>query len=205
MKKVIVSLLVLAFVALAATGTVSAQCAAKPATSTSAATVCAQCTSCMTSTCCSCCCPTTCCCPTVACCVVTQCCAVKTVWAMPVWKPVYKAMPAVVTPAVVTPAVVTPTVAVAAKGGAAAAGEGSSASSITQVSKQSITTGAINVNGTIVVPRGTAFDDIGNGVSLSNSATSTASSSQVNVVLNHVNINPAVAWDNSTANSTTTE
>ena len=191
MKKVIVSLLVLAFVALAATGTVSAQCAAKPATSTSAATVCAQCTSCMTSTCCSCCCPTTCCCPTVACCVVTQCCAVKTVWAMPVWKPVYKAMPAVVTPAVVTPAVVTPTVAVAAKGGAAAAGEGSSASSITQVSKQSITTGAINVNGT------------DNSVYLYNENSQTATSSQVNVVLNHVNINPAVAWDNSTASTVT--
>ncbi len=45
MKKVIVSLLVLAFVALAATGTVSAQCAAK-ATTTSVATTCAQCTSC---------------------------------------------------------------------------------------------------------------------------------------------------------------
>ena len=192
MKKVIVSLLVLAFVALAATGTVSAQCAAKPATTTSAATVCAQCTSCMTSTCCSCCCPTTCCCPTVACCVVTQCCAVKTVWAMPVWKPVYKAMPAVVTkPAVVTPTVATPAVAVAAKGGAAAAGVGSSASSITQVSKQSINTGAITVNGT------------GNTVELYNENSQTATSSQVNVALNHVNINPAVAWDNSTASTTT--
>jgi Zn finger protein HypA/HybF involved in hydrogenase expression len=51
MKKVIVSLLVLAFVALAATGTVSAQCAAKT-TTTSVATTCAQCTSCQkTSTC----------------------------------------------------------------------------------------------------------------------------------------------------------
>jgi hypothetical protein len=191
MKKVIVSLLVLAFVALAATGTVSAQCAAKPATSTSAATVCAQCTSCVTSTCCTSCCPTTCCCPTVACCVVTQCCEVKTIAAMPVWKPVYKAMPAVATPAV----------AVAAKGGAAAAGEGSSASSITQVNTQSITTGAITVNGTTVA------DGVGQplpgGVSLSNYATSTASSSQVNIVLNHVNINPAVALDNSTATTTT--
>ncbi|MGA3200038.1 MAG: hypothetical protein ABSD89_11635 [Halobacteriota archaeon] len=186
MKKVIVSLLVLAFVALAATGTVSAQCAAKPATSTSAATVCAQCTSCVTSTCCTSCCPTTCCCPTVACCVVTQCCEVRTIAAVPVFKPVYKAMPAVVTSAVATPAV-----AVAAKGGAAAAGEGSSASSITQVSKQSISTGAINVNGT------------DNTVNLYNENSQTASSSQVNVVLNHVNINPAVAWDNSTATTTT--
>ena len=41
MKKVVISLLVLAFVALAATGTVSAQCAAK-ATTTSVATTCAQ-------------------------------------------------------------------------------------------------------------------------------------------------------------------
>jgi len=193
MKKVIVSLLVLAFVALAATGTVSAQCAAKPATSTSAATVCAQCTSCVTSTCCSCACPTTCCCPTVACCVVTQCCEVKTIAAMPVWKTIYTAMPAVATPAV----------AVAAKGGAAAAGEGSSGSSITQVNTQSITTGAITVNGTTLVPTGPASDDIGNGVSVSNSATSTASSSQVNVVLNHVTINPAVALDNSTASTVT--
>jgi hypothetical protein len=192
MKKVIVSLLVLAFVALAATGTVSAQCAAKPATSTSAATVCAQCTSCVTSTCCSCACPTTCCCPTVACCVVTQCCEVKTIAAMPVWKTIYTAMPAVATPAV----------AVAAKGGAAAAGEGSSASSITQANTQSISTGAITVNGTTIVSTGTAFDD-GNGVSINNSATSTASSSQVNVVLNHVTINPAVALDNSTASTVT--
>jgi hypothetical protein len=105
---------------------------------------------------------------------------------MPVFKPVYKAMPAVVTSAVATPAV-----AVAAKGGAAAAGEGSSASSITQVSKQSITTGAINVNGTY------------NSVTISNDNSQSASSSQVNVVLNHVNINPAVAWDNSTATTTT--
>src|SRR5271157_18964 len=86
MKKVIVSLLVLAFVALAATGTVSAQCAAKT-TTTNVATTCAQCTSCTTSTCCCCPCPVTCCCPTVACCVVTQCCEVKEVkemHAMPV-------------------------------------------------------------------------------------------------------------------------
>ena len=49
MKKVIVSLLELVFVALAATGTVSAKCAAK-ATTTSVATTRAQCTSCTTST-----------------------------------------------------------------------------------------------------------------------------------------------------------
>ena len=187
MKKVIVSLLVLAFVALAATGTVSAQCAAKPATTTSAATVCAQCTSCMTSTCCSCCCPTTCCCPTVACCVVTQCCEVKTVAVMPVWKPVYKAMPAVVTPTVATPAV-----AVAAKGGAAAAGVGSSASSITQVSKQSNSVGSITASGNATVY-----------LDQSNTNTQTATSTQTNVVLNNVNINPAVAWENSTASTVT--
>ena len=79
MKKVVVSLLVLAFVALAATGTVSAQCAAKTTTSTCAATTCAQATSCTTSTCCCCPCPVTCCCPAVTCCVVTQCCEVKEV------------------------------------------------------------------------------------------------------------------------------
>ena len=49
MKKVIVSLLDLVFVALAATGTVSAQCAAK-ATTTSVGATRAQCTSCTTST-----------------------------------------------------------------------------------------------------------------------------------------------------------
>ena len=79
MKKVIVSLLVIAFVALAATGTVSAQCAAKTTTSTCAATTCAQATSCTTSTCCCCPAPVTCCCPAVSCCVVTQCCEVKEV------------------------------------------------------------------------------------------------------------------------------
>ena len=112
---------------------------------------------------------------------------------MPVWKTIYTAMPAVATPAV----------AVVAKGGAAAAGEGSSASAITQVNTQSITTGAITVNGTTLVPTGPASDDIGNGVSISNYATSTASSSQTNVVLNHVTINGAVALDNSTASTTT--
>jgi hypothetical protein len=110
---------------------------------------------------------------------------------MPVWKTIYKAMPAVATPAA----------AVAAKGGAAAAGEGSSASSISQVNTQSITTGAITVNGTTIA------DGVGapipRGVSISNSAASTASSSQTNVVLNHVTINGAVALDNSTATTTT--
>ena len=134
MKKVIVSLLVLAFVALAATGTVSAQCAAKPATTTSVATTCAQCTSCTTSTCCNCACPTTSCCPTVACCVVKQCCEVKTVKAMPAWTPVWKPAPVVVKPAVVTPAA-----AVAVKGVA-------SASSASSTQTQSVTiTGNSNV------------------------------------------------------------
>ena len=198
MKKVIVSLLVLAFVALAATGTVSAQCAAKATTSTSEATVCAQCTSCVTSTCCSCSCPaaTTSCCPTVACCVVTQCCEVKTVAMMPVWKPVYKAMPAVVTPAVVTP-----TAAVATKGAAAASG-----SSQASVSKQTIVQNNVQVanlqnstGATVTFGRLPPTDDSTSGA-LQTGQSNTASNT--NVVIMSVNINTAVAWDNATANAT---
>ena len=79
MKKIAISLLVLALVAaFSATGVVSAAtCAAT--TTTCAATTSAQCTSCTTSTCCCCPAPVTCCCPVVTCCVVTKCCEVKTV------------------------------------------------------------------------------------------------------------------------------
>jgi putative intracellular protease/amidase len=80
MKKIAISLLVLALVAaFSATGVVSAAtCAAT--TTTCAATTSAQCTSCTTSTCCCCPCPVvTCCCPVVTCCVVTKCCEVKEV------------------------------------------------------------------------------------------------------------------------------
>ena len=79
MKKIAISLLVLALVAaFSATGVVSAAtCAAT--TTTCAATTSAQCTSCTTSTCCCCPAPVTCCCPVVTCCVVTKCCEVKEV------------------------------------------------------------------------------------------------------------------------------
>ena len=187
MKKVIVSLLVLAFMALAATGTVSAQCAAKVTTSTCAATTCAQCTSCVTSTCCSSCCPTTCCCPTVACCVVTQCCEVKAVWAMPVWKPVYKQCLAVVTPAA----------AVAAKGGAAASASGNSqAAASTQTIIQTNTQSVTGDNNTV---RGLPFDDgaasapIQTGTGQSNTAVNS------NIVIKDIITSPAVAWGNATA------
>jgi len=78
MKKIAISLLVLALVAaFSATGVVSA---ATCGATTAATTTSAQCTSCTTSTCCCCPCPVvTCCCPVVTCCVVTKCCEVKEV------------------------------------------------------------------------------------------------------------------------------
>jgi hypothetical protein len=105
---------------------------------------------------------------------------------MPVWKPVYKAMPAVVTPAVVTPAVVTPTAAVATKGAAAASG-----SSQASVSKQTI----IQNNNQIA----NLQNSTGATVTFA-SQQNTASNS--NVVIKSVNISPAVAFDNATANAT---
>lgn len=80
MKKIAISLLVLALVAaFSATGVVSAAtCAAT--TTACPSTTSAACTSCVTSTCCCCPCPVvTCCCPVVTTCVVTKCCEVKTV------------------------------------------------------------------------------------------------------------------------------
>jgi len=79
MKKIAISLLVLALVAaFSATGVVSAAtCAAT--TTACPSTTSAACTSCTTSTCCCCPCPVvTCCCPVVTTCVVTKCCEVKT-------------------------------------------------------------------------------------------------------------------------------
>ena len=171
MKKVIVSLLVLAFVALAATGTVSAQCAAK-ATTTSVATTCAQCTSCTTSTCCTCACPVTSCCPTVACCVVTQCCAVKTV-AMPVWTPVVKTM-AVWKP--YEPVVVKPaanSASAAAKGGLTASAASTAATQTITQTQSAVITGNYN---NVTFASQTANNEV------------------------HTTINTAVAWGtNSTA------
>jgi hypothetical protein len=100
---------------------------------------------------------------------------------MPVWKPVYKAMPAVVTPAVVTP-----TAAVATKGAAAASG-GSQAS----VSKQTIIQNNVQIANLQNSTGGTVtFDG-----SQSNTATNT------NTVIKSLNVNAAVAWDNGTANA----
>ncbi len=78
MKKIAISLLVLALVAaFSATGVVSAAtCAAT--TTACPSTTSAQCTSCVTSTCCCCPCPVVTCCPVVTTCVVTKCCEVKT-------------------------------------------------------------------------------------------------------------------------------
>src|SRR5665647_556757 len=82
MKKIAISLLVLALVAaFSATGVVSAAtCAAT--TTTSATTTSAQCTSCTTAAVCCCPCPVVTCCPVVTTCVVTKCCEVKVVKAM---------------------------------------------------------------------------------------------------------------------------
>jgi len=79
MKKIAISLLVLALVAaFSATGVVSADtCAAT--TTTCATTTSAQCTSTATAACCCCPCPVVTCCPVVTTCVVTKCCEVKTV------------------------------------------------------------------------------------------------------------------------------
>ena len=83
MKKIAISLLVLALVAaFSATGVVSAAtCAAT--TTTSATTTSAQCTSCTTAAVCCCPCPVVTCCPVVTTCVVTKCCEVKVVKAAP--------------------------------------------------------------------------------------------------------------------------
>jgi len=98
---------------------------------------------------------------------------------MPVWKPVYKPVYKAM-PAVVTPAVVTPTAAVATKGAAAASGS-SQASVSTQIINQT-NTQSVTGNGNNVT-----FD------SQSNSA------SNSNTVIKSLNINTAVAWNNSTA------
>jgi len=185
MKKIIISILVMAFIALAATGTVSAKCAAKSTTSSCAATTCAQCTSCTTSTCCSCPCPTTCCCPTVCCCVVTQCCAVKEVKAMPVKE------------------------AREVKGeeaaGAAVAGSGQASTSaqvITQFNTQTITTGNVTSYGVPLPPAaGVDAPLIGSSINIGGSQTNDAS--QANVPVNIHASDIQVAWDNATAAGST--
>jgi hypothetical protein len=120
---------------------------------------------------------------------------------MPVWKPVYKPVYKAM-PAVVTPAVVTPTAAVATKGAAAASG-----SSQASVSKQTIiqnnnqianlqnSTGATVTFGRLPPTDGSIQGD-GRQTGQSNTA------SNSNVVIKSVNISPAVAFDNATANAT---
>jgi hypothetical protein len=180
MKKVIVSLLVLAFVALAATGTVSAQCAAQT-TTTNVATTCAQCTSCTTSTCCSC--PTTCCCPTVACCVVTQCCEVKTVKAMHEMPAVKEAKEA----KEVKGEEMGAAAAVATKGSAAVVGSGQASVAKQTIGDQTQTVGAIT--------------NSGDGSITVTFAAQTAVNANVpiNVQIKDSQFNPAIAWGDSQA------
>ena len=111
---------------------------------------------------------------------------------MPVWKPVYKPVYKAM-PAVVTPAVVTPTAAVATKGAAAASGSSQasvSTQTINQTNTQSVT-GNINT----VTFGGLPVDGSAQGVPLGQS--NTASNS--NVVIKNLDVNAAVAWNNSTA------
>ncbi|MGA9079576.1 MAG: hypothetical protein WB581_05030 [Halobacteriota archaeon] len=105
---------------------------------------------------------------------------------MPVWKPVYKAMPAVVTPAA----------AVAAKGGAAASASGNSQAAattqtITQTNTQSVT-GDNNTVGRLLLPVAPSTSD-----RIQPSQSNTAVNS--NVVIKDINTSPAVAWGNATA------
>ena len=181
MKKVIVSLLVLAFVALAATGTVSAQCAAQT-TTTNVATTCAQCTSCTTSTCCSCPCVTTCCCPTVACCVVTQCCEVKTVKAMHEM-PVKEAKEA----KEVKGEEMGAAAAVATKGSAAVVGSGQASVATQTIGDQTQTVGAITASDSATVTVNFA------------SQTAVNANVPINVQIKDSQFNPAIAWGDSQA------
>jgi hypothetical protein len=199
MKKVIVSLLVLAFVALAATGTVSAQCAAKT-TTTSVATTCAQCTSCTTSTCCSCACPTTSCCPTVACCVVKQCCEVKEVkamHAMPMWKPEMPVKAVAVKPVAVKEAAA-PAVAAVIGSGQASTSTQSIKQTVTQTNTQSV--GAISGNDNTI--NGFSVDGTLPTQPITTSTqTNTNTAVNANVPVNIQVKDVAVAWNNSTATS----
>ena len=180
MKKIAISLLVLALVAaFSATGVVSAAtCAAT--TTTSATTTSAQCPSCTTAAVCCCPAPVTCCCPVVATCVVTKCCEVKVVKAAePKGHMEGKEGKE--------------TAAVATKGSAAAAGaDGTQATTTTQ------SNGAITQTNTQSV--------IGNNNSVffapqTNTADPSNTNIPVNLVVKDVQINPTIAWDASTTNT----
>jgi hypothetical protein len=101
---------------------------------------------------------------------------------MPVWKPVYKPVYKAM-PAVVTPAVVTPTAAVATKGAAAASG-----SSQASVSKQTIVQNNVQV--------ANLQNSTGATVTF---APQTNTATNTNTVIKSLDINTAVAWNNSTA------
>ena len=171
MKKIAISLLVLALVAaFSATGVVSAAtCAAT--TSTCATTTSAQCTSCTTAA--SCCCPApvTCCCPVVATCVVTKCCEVKVVTVKAEHKEGKEAKEA--------------GAAVATKGSAAVSGSGQAS-----VSKQTSTITQTQSVG--------AITNSGDGTVTVQFAPQTATNVQANVPVNiqvkNLELNPAIAW-----------
>jgi hypothetical protein len=113
---------------------------------------------------------------------------------MPVWKPVYKPVYKAM-PAVVTPAVVTPTAAVATKGAAAASGA-SQASVSTQTIIQTNTQSVTGNNNTVTFG-GLSDGGSTSGAPLQTGQSNTASNS--NVVIKNLDVNAAVAWNNSTA------
>ena len=177
MKKIAISLLVLALVAaFSATGVVSAAtCAAT--TSTSATTTSAQCTSCTTAAVCCCPAPVTCCCPVVATCVVTKCCEVKVVKAAePKGHMEGKEGKE--------------TAAVATKGSAAAAGADGTQASVTTQSNGAIT--QTNTQLVLGANNTTLFS------TQSNTADPSNTNIPVNVVVKDVQINPNIIVDTST-------
>jgi hypothetical protein len=164
MKKIAISLLVLALVAaFSATGVVSAAtCAAT--TTTCATTTSAQCTSTATAACCCCPCPVVCCCPVVTCCVVTKCCEVKVV----------KAASAVA-------------VAKAPAGAAAAASAAGRDNVAAQSSAQNAKITQIQTTGAISGSNNTVSITFGD-------ATIEQFSGQTNLQLKNVEINPAITF-----------
>ncbi len=167
MKKIAISLLVLALVAaFSATGVVSAAtCAAT--TTTCPSTTSAQCTSCTTSCCC--CCPppkVECCCPVVTCCVVTKCCEVKAEAKAAAWvhPPVY-------------PWVHPPVAGAVATDGAAA------------------TTGGQAVNQQVAQENNAAVAIDGDNNLVETNQGNIAGQIAVPIQIKDVTINPAIAWN----------